>query len=176
MARHLPWSTRLSIAPQGVEQSHPVVVKNIAALIPRILLVPGLKCKWSVNEIQIQILQSESIQTGLEGRLHALGPVIGVPQLCGHKDFFACDPSGGEVCLQRLAYLALVPVSFRATLRPASPPEVKKLDARPQKKTWGLPETAHGICNGCDIIITIRVFERSRLHLDGFPAGKGCPV
>jgi hypothetical protein len=150
------------------------------------------------------------------------------------KDFFARDPSGGETCLQRLAYLALVPVSFRAievpksgfqgtpgrsyrhggvgnqgakaecghlgrlrdsaafstfedqktqsrfqlraTLRPASPPEVKKLDARPQRKTWGLPETAHGICNGWDIIITIRVFERLRLHLDGFQAGKRCSV
>src|SRR6202045_3798174 len=97
----------------GVEQSHVVVVKDIAVLIPRILLVPGLKCKWSVNEIEIQILEPESVQTRLESRFDALGPVIGVPQLCGNKNVFARDPSSGKSCLQRLAHLALVPVSFR---------------------------------------------------------------
>ncbi len=40
--------------------------------------------------------------------------VIGVPQLCGNKNVFARDPSSGKSCLQRPAYLALVPVSFRA--------------------------------------------------------------
>jgi hypothetical protein len=40
----------------GVEQSHVVVVKDVAVLIPWILLVPGLKCKWSVNETEIQYL------------------------------------------------------------------------------------------------------------------------
>ena len=51
----------------GVEQCHIVVVKDIAVLIPRILVVPGLKSKWSVNEIEIQIL--ESVQTRLESRV-----------------------------------------------------------------------------------------------------------
>ena len=91
-----------------------VVVNDIAVLIPRILIVPGLKCKWSVNEIEIQILEPESVQTRLESRFDALGPVIGVPQLCGNKNVFARDPSSGKSCLQRPAYLALVPVSFRA--------------------------------------------------------------
>ena len=91
-----------------------MVVKDIAVLIPRILLVPGLKCKWSVNEIEIQIVEPESVQTRLESRFDALGPVIGVPQLCGNKNVFARDPSRGKSCLQRPAYLALVPVSFRA--------------------------------------------------------------
>jgi len=66
-----------------------------------------------VNEVEIQIVESESVQTRLESRFDAPGPVIGVPQLCGNKDIFARDPSSGKSCLQRLAYLALVPVSFR---------------------------------------------------------------
>jgi hypothetical protein len=40
--------------------------------------------------------------------------VIGVPQLCGNKNVFARDPSRGKSCLQRHAYLALVPIPFRA--------------------------------------------------------------
>src|SRR5580704_12995477 len=98
----------------GVEQSHVVIVKDIAVLIPRILVVPGLKCKWSVNEIEIQILEPESLQTRLESRFDALRPMIGVPQCCGHKNVFARDPSRSKSCLQRSAYFALVPVSFRA--------------------------------------------------------------
>jgi hypothetical protein len=39
--------------------------------------------------------------------------MIGVPQLCGTKDVFTRDPSGGKSCLQGLADLALVPISFR---------------------------------------------------------------
>src|SRR5215469_4836702 len=98
----------------GVEQSHVVVVKDIAVLISGVLVVPRLKCKWSMNEIEIQILEPESIQTRNESRFNARGPVIGVPQFCGNKNVFARDPSSGKSCLQPPAYLALVPVSFRA--------------------------------------------------------------
>src|ERR1700739_3400967 len=98
----------------GVEQCDVVVVNYVSVLIPRILVVPGLKCKRSVNEIEIQILEPESLQTPLESRFDALGPVIGIPQLCGKKNVFAPDPSSRKSCLQRPAYLALVPVSFRA--------------------------------------------------------------
>jgi hypothetical protein len=66
-----------------------------------------------MNEIEIQILERQSVQTRLESRFDALGPVIGVPQLCGYKYVFARDPSIGKSCLQRTAYLALVLVSFR---------------------------------------------------------------
>ena len=44
----------------GVEQSYAMVIKDVAVSIPRVLLVPGLKCKRSVNEIKIQILEPES--------------------------------------------------------------------------------------------------------------------
>ena len=79
-----------------------------------ILVVPGLGSKWSVNEIEIQILELEPFQTRMESRFDALGPVIGVPQLCGNENVFARDVCSGKPCLQRLAYLALVAVTFRA--------------------------------------------------------------
>src|SRR5271157_2922477 len=92
----------------GVEQSNVVVVKDIAVFISRVLLVSGLKRKWSVNEIEVQIIEPESIQARFESRFDALRPVICVPQLCGNKNGFARDPSGGKSCLQRPAYLSLV--------------------------------------------------------------------
>ena len=79
----------------GIEQSYSVVVDDIAVLIPRILLVPRLKRKWSVNEIEIQIVEPESVQTRLEGRFDALRPMIGVPQLRGNEDLFAGDSASG---------------------------------------------------------------------------------
>jgi hypothetical protein len=39
--------------------------------------------------------------------------MIGVPQLSGNENVFACDPCGSKSHLQRLAHLALVAVSFR---------------------------------------------------------------
>ena len=78
--------------PPGIEQRHAAVVKDIAVLIPRILLVSRLKRKRSVNEIEIQIVEPESVQTRLESRFDALGPMIGVPQLCGDENVFTGDP------------------------------------------------------------------------------------
>src|SRR6516165_7431302 len=100
--------------PPGLEQSHAAVVKDISVLIPRILLVPRLKRKWSVNQIKIQIVEPESVQAGLKSRFDALGPMIGVPQLCGNKDVFTRNAFSGKSSLQRDAHLTLVPVSFRA--------------------------------------------------------------
>jgi len=67
--------------PPGVQQRHAVVVNDVPVLISRILLVPGLKCKWSVNEVEIQIVEPESVQTRLESRFDALGPMIRVGAL-----------------------------------------------------------------------------------------------
>src|ERR1700723_1803263 len=99
--------------PPRVEQSHAAVVKDIAVLISRILFLPRLKRKGSVNEVEIQIVEPESVQTRLESRFDALGPMIGVPQLCGNKDVFTRNPSSGKSCLQGLTHLTLVPVSLR---------------------------------------------------------------
>jgi hypothetical protein len=99
--------------PPGIEQSHAAVVEDIALLVPRILFVPRLKRKWSVDEIEVQVVEPESVQTRLERRFDAFGPMIGVPQLCGDKDVFTRDPAGGKSCLQGLAHLTLVLVSFR---------------------------------------------------------------
>ena len=44
----------------GIEQSHSVVVEDIAVLISRVLVVSRLKCKRSVNEVEIQIVEPES--------------------------------------------------------------------------------------------------------------------
>src|SRR5215469_12011172 len=95
-----------------IEQSHSAVVENIAVLVSWILIVSRLKCKRSVDEIEIQVVEPESVATRLECRLDALGLMIGVPQLCGDKNVFARDPPGGKSCLQRYAYLTLVPVSL----------------------------------------------------------------
>src|SRR5208282_5310153 len=100
--------------PPGIKQSHAVVVKYIAVLIPRILVVPRLKRKGSVNEIEIQIVEPQSFQASLKSWFDTRRPVIGVPQLCGNKNVPTRNPSSGESFLQSLANLALVPVSFRA--------------------------------------------------------------
>src|ERR1700761_2358203 len=96
-----------------VEQSHAAVVDDIAVFIAWILLVPGLKRKGSVDEIEIQIGDAESVETRLESGLDALGPMIGVPQLCGDKDVRARDASSGKSGLQGLTYLTVVAVSLR---------------------------------------------------------------
>jgi hypothetical protein len=67
-----------------------------------------------MNKVEIQILEPESVQTPLEGRFHALRPVIGIPHFCGDEDVVPRDPQSGKSCLQCLAYLALVPVSLCA--------------------------------------------------------------
>jgi hypothetical protein len=97
----------------GIEQSHLAVIENVAVLIAWILIVSGLKGEWSVDQVEIQIVEPESVKTRLECRFDTLGPMIGVPQFRGDKDVFARDSFSGKLRLQRLAYLALVPVSLR---------------------------------------------------------------
>ena len=99
--------------PPGIEHSHAAIVNDIAVLIPRILLVPRLKRKWSVTEIEVHIVEPEPLKTRLESRFDALGPMIGVPQLRGDKEVFTRNPAGGKTCLQRLAHFTFVLVSFR---------------------------------------------------------------
>jgi hypothetical protein len=83
----------------GVEQCDVVIVKDVTVFIPRILIVAGLKRKWSVNEVEIQILEPESLQTRLESWFDALGPVIGVPQLVVTKmSSRAIGPAASPAC------------------------------------------------------------------------------
>jgi hypothetical protein len=128
----------------GVEQCDVVIVNHIAVLIPRILIVPGLKCKRSVNEVEIQIFEAESFQTRLESRFDALGPVIGVPQLRGDENVLARDRSTGECCLQRTANLALVPVSFRAIEVAES--GVESVSGRSYRYGWVGNQSAEAQC------------------------------
>src|SRR5437660_948618 len=98
----------------GLEQSHAAVVTDLAVLIPRILVVTRLKSKWSVTEIEIQILDPKSAQARLESRFGALGPMIRIPQFCRDKQLFTRNPSGGKSCAQGFTHLPLIPVPFRA--------------------------------------------------------------
>jgi hypothetical protein len=66
-----------------------------------------------MNKVEIQIVEPESVQTRIEGRFHALRPMIGIPQFCGNEDVLARDSAGGKTSLQSLAYFTLVPVSLR---------------------------------------------------------------
>jgi hypothetical protein len=75
----------------SVEQSYSIVIEDIAALIARVLLIARLKCIRSVNEVEIQILEPEPFETGIESRFDAFGPVIGIPQLRGNENVFARD-------------------------------------------------------------------------------------
>jgi hypothetical protein len=113
MAGHFPPSTKILHRPLGFKQSYAAIVKDISVLISRILVVPRLKRVWSVNQIKIQILEPQSIQTRLESRFDALKPMIVVPQLCGNKDAFTPNPSSGKSCLQAFTYFTLIPISFR---------------------------------------------------------------
>ena len=62
-----------------IEQSYSAVVDDVAVLISRVLLVSRLKCKRSMNEVEVQISEAESVQTRLESRFDTLRPMIGVP-------------------------------------------------------------------------------------------------
>jgi hypothetical protein len=142
----------------GVEQRHVVVVKDIAVLIARIRVISRLKCIRGVHEIEIQILEAEPVQTCLERGLDALGPMMGVPQLCVNKNVSARDPAGRKAYLQRLAYLALVPVSFGAIEVPES--GLQCVSGRTDRYGWIVnegaePERGH---------VARSVFERDCLH------------
>jgi hypothetical protein len=65
-----------------------------------------------MNEVEIQIVEPESVQTRIESRFDALRPMIGIPQFCCDEDVLARYPSSGKSCLQGFAHLTLVLVSF----------------------------------------------------------------
>src|SRR6202034_3942828 len=97
-----------------------------------------------MNEVEIQILEPESTQTGLECRFDTLGPMIRVPQLCCDEDVFACDRCRGKACLQRIAYFALVPVSFRTIEVPKS--GIQSIPGRSDRHGWVRDQSAEAEC------------------------------
>jgi hypothetical protein len=83
-----------------------------------ILVVPGLKCERSMDEVEIDITQLESLEARLERRPNALGTMVGVPQLRCDEEVIPSDRASGEHLLERIANFALVPVSFRTIEMP----------------------------------------------------------
>src|SRR6202011_1844723 len=51
----------------GLHQCHPRVIDNLAALVPRVLLVARLEGKGGMDEIAIDMIELESLTTRLEG-------------------------------------------------------------------------------------------------------------
>src|SRR3974390_2445129 len=98
----------------GVEQSHAVIVEKIAGLISRILVVPGLKREWSVNEVEIQILQTEPLSARRESWFDALRPVIVVPEFCGDEEIFALNLPFTQHAFDRFSHRLFISISLRA--------------------------------------------------------------
>jgi hypothetical protein len=84
--------------------------------------------------------------------------VIGVPQLCGYKNVFARDPSSGKSCLERLAYLTLIPVSLRTIEVPES--SFQFASGRSYRHSWIWNQRAKAECR----YMTASVVERHSLH------------
>src|ERR1700722_1137555 len=98
----------------GFEEAHFAVIEDVSVFIPRILFISGLKCKWSVNEVEVQILKPESLQDGFEGWSHTFWTVIVIPDLRGDEEALAPDLSFSQRTLQRFSYRFFVSISFRA--------------------------------------------------------------
>ena len=73
-----------------------------------------------MDEIEIDVVELESLETGLEGRFDALWTMIGVPELRGDKHILALDLSCLEHLLHRFADLLFISVTFRRVERTKS--------------------------------------------------------
>src|SRR5215469_6873727 len=73
----------------GFEEGHALVVYYIAVFIPWILVVPWFECEWGVNEIKIEIIESQLVHARLACGLNAFRPVIGIPKLCRDEQVLA---------------------------------------------------------------------------------------
>jgi hypothetical protein len=70
-----------------------------------------------MDEIKIEVVELEFLKACLEGRLDALGPMIGVPEFRGDKHILPLDLPCLEHLLHRFADLFLGPVTFRSVER-----------------------------------------------------------
>src|SRR4051794_24319037 len=80
---------------------------------PRVLLVSGLEGKGGVDEIEIDVVELEFLEAGLEGGFDAFGTMIVIPELRGDKHFLPIYLPCLEHLLHRFADLLFISVAFR---------------------------------------------------------------
>jgi hypothetical protein len=100
--------------PPGVDQGYAAIVDDLTVLISGVLIVARLECERRVHEVEIDIVESESVKTCQESGRDPFRSVIGVPQLCRDKDVLAFDRSGSQACVQCFANFAFIAIPLRA--------------------------------------------------------------
>ncbi len=78
--------------------------------VTRILIVAGLEREGSMHQIQIDRVQSESVQAGLQRRSYPLRAMVVVPELRGHEQILTTHRSLGQHLNECCANLCLISV------------------------------------------------------------------
>ena len=91
--------------PPCIEQGHCFVVNHVAVGIARVLVIAGLEGEGGVDEIEIEEVELEFLEAGLEGGLDAFGAMVGVPELGDDEDVLPFDRSGFDHLAQPLRRL-----------------------------------------------------------------------
>src|SRR5947209_17924872 len=92
-----------------------------------------------MDEIEVDVIEPESFETGLERRLEAFGAMIVVPKLRGDKYVFPLDRPCREHLPHRLTDLAFITVAFGG---------VELAESRIQCRLGRRPGR-HGVGNQC---------------------------
>ncbi len=100
--------------PPCIQQCYRLVVNHLAAGISGILLVAGLEGKGGVDEIEIDEVELEFLETGLESGFDALGTMIGIPELGDNKNVVPLNLPLRKNFLHRVANLFFGSVTFRS--------------------------------------------------------------
>ena len=80
----------------GLEQSGVAVVDYVTVFVARVVVVAGLEGVGRVDEIEVEVVEAEAGETGVEGGFDAVGAVIGVPEFGGDEDIFTRKTGRGE--------------------------------------------------------------------------------
>src|SRR5262249_51599316 len=112
---------------------------HVAVRIPRVLLVSRLEGKGRVDEIEIDVVELEFLETGLEGGFDAFRTMIVVPELRGDEHVVPLDLPRLEHLLHRFADLLFVSVALRS---------VELAKSRLQRRL-GRGSGRHGIGDQC---------------------------
>src|SRR6201999_4095492 len=100
--------------PPGVQEDGVFVVDYISVLVSRILIKAGFEGARGVNEIKIDVIESQPFQTAIERRTDTFRPVIGIPNLRRHEQVVPANVFAGESNEQSFTDLPLVAVTFGA--------------------------------------------------------------